>query len=481
MTPAPAAIGATLSPRSNVQTAWTAERVLFVGLMVVVALAPLPFASVQAWAWGLLAALTGVLLLGRVAGIVTGSAVPIEPLMTRPLLALYAMVVLWALFQTLSLSPIGWHHPLWAEAATRLGVPIDGSIALRPEGSMALLVRMCTYAGVFYLAAQYGRNRHRAKVPIAVIATAATMYAAYGLLEYVSKSETVLWFPKHAYLGDLTGTFINKNNFATYSGLGLLCTIALFYRAYSRWMDGVTVFSEKLHYTILFWGQHAWRYVGAMLLLMGALLYSHSRAGFTATLVGIVVFCLALAVNGAASRRFVRRFAMGCLVLTALLFAVSGRVMDVRLAAIDLSIEDRPKVYELTLSAIGDQPLLGSGLGSFEQVFRFYRTPDIHLIFDFAHNTYLESALELGLPAATLLLIAILLITYCNIRGARLRRRDEIYPCLGLGATALIGMHSLVDFSIQIPAVAVTYAAILGVAYAQSWSTAGQSSRMRRP
>ena len=48
-----------------------------------------------------------------------------------------------------------------------------------------------------------------------------------------------------------------------------------------------------------------------------------------------------------------------------------------------------------------------------------------------AHNTYLEVALELGIPAAAALFLAIgAACAYCAI-GVRRRRRDAVYPAAG--------------------------------------------------
>ena len=52
----------------------------------------------------------------------------------------------------------------------------------------------------------------------------------------------------------------------------------------------------------------------------------------------------------------------------------------------------------------------------------------------------------------------------------RRRRIDAVYPAIGLAATAQVAAHSLIDFGLQIPAVAVTYSLLLGVACAQSRS-----------
>jgi hypothetical protein len=42
---------------------------------------------------------------------------------------------------------------------------------------------------------------------------------------------------------------------------------------------------------------------------------------------------------------------------------------------------------------------------------------------------------------------------------------------LTVAATALVGFHSIFDFSLQIPAIALTYAVILGLGVAQAAPT----------
>lgn len=446
-------------------------RQIFLFLLTLLAIVPLPFAAVHVWAWGLLVTVSGGLLLAWSVGAATGRIAPPQLRWTGPLPVLFMMIVGWSLFQIAPFSPAAWHHPLWREAAVTLQTPLPGAIALNPGKGFGVLLRFCSYAAVFWLCLQYGTQASQAKAMITTIAGAAVAYATYGLIAYFSGSMTILWFPKEAYVTDLTSTFVNKNNYATYAGLGWLCLLALFYRAYRQSIAGVKPATEKWRHTLLFLEKAGWRYLIGMFLLIGALLYSHSRAGFACSVAGILVFCIALSFNRATDRKLVRRFGLVSVLLAIVLFSVSGRVIDERIGKTDLSQEERPRVYSLTWKAIGDQILLGSGLGSFEDLFRFYRTADIRSVFTYAHDSYLEAALEWGLPAASLLIGGLLFMTGVNIRGARFRRRDEIYPCLGLGATTLVGLHSLLDFSVQIPAVAVTYAAILGVAFAQSWNS----------
>ena len=96
---------------------------------------------------------------------------------------------------------------------------------------------------------------------------------------------------------------------------------------------------------------------------------------------------------------------------------------------------------------------------------------------DRAHNTYLEHAAELGLLAtAALYLEPVLLFAYC-VRGVFARRKDQVFPLVAACATVLVAVHALVYFGLQIPAVAVTYAAILGTGVAQGVP----SARKREP
>ena len=88
-----------------------------------------------------------------------------------------------------------------------------------------------------------------------------------------------------------------------------------------------------------------------------------------------------------------------------------------------------------------------------------------------AHNTYLELAVELGLPASLILIAIPAWITYRCWRGQAERHRDALYPAVAVAASVLVGVHSLFDFSLQIPAVAAVYAMLLGGGFAQSWPT----------
>jgi len=156
--------------------------------------------------------------------------------------------------------------------------------------------------------------------------------------------------------------------------------------------------------------------------------------------------------------------------------SVSGATTLGRIADTAWDVEGRREIYELTLEAVHNTPLTGTGLGTFKWVFPTYRTKDFPFAVEFAHNDYLENTLELGSPAAILLAASVVLLAVSCARGVFRRRRNAIMPCIGVGASLLVGVHACFDFSLQIPAVSLSYLLLLGVGVAQSTPTRQQTS-----
>jgi hypothetical protein len=57
------------------------------------------------------------------------------------------------------------------------------------------------------------------------------------------------------------------------------------------------------------------------------------------------------------------------------------------------------------------------------------------------------------------------------LKGAITRQTNETMPCVAASVAFLLGVHALVDFSLQIQAIALTFMALLGAGVAQSASS----------
>ena len=446
---------------------------LFRALVALVLLAPLPFGAVPAWAWAIMAGSAGTLLLGWAGLAATGRQQVVRP----PLrlwwgAAPFALAVLWALFQTVPFSPAELHHPLWRSAAEALGTPYAGAISLDPAASRESIVRIVTYAGIFWLALQFGRDPGRARAMLAAVATGSAVYALYGLAVHFSGANTILWFDKTAYRDVVTATFVNRNSFATFAGLGLLCTAAALRESVARTGEGAPDAKERLRRLLSERLLRNGILLGGGLVLGVALLLSESRAGTAASGLALLVFFTGLALRRGRPVRSLLLLAPTLALAGTALFVLSGDGLDRRLWASESDWQTRAEIHAQTRRAIRDAPALGTGLGTFEAVYRVYRTGRFEAAVARAHNDYLEIALELGIPAAACFVAALAALALLCAAGTFIRRRHAGLPAAGFAACTLVGTHALVDFSLQIPAVAATFALILGVATAQSWRSA---------
>ena len=441
-------------------------------LLGLVVLAPLPFASVETWSWGFIAAAVGALLIAWSIELMRTRRRPeIGLRRTWPYVLGFLAVVGWAAFQASPLAPEAWRHPLWDSAAGVLGADIAGRISLDPAATRAALTRLLAYGGIFWLALQYGQDARRARTAVFALCLAGLAYALYGLVIAFTGARMVLWYDKVAYVNDLTSTFVNRNSYATYAGLGLLCTTALLVKMIADSFASSSSRRVRLRRFLEELAGRGWILLLGWAAIATALLLTHSRAGLLSTALGFLALILTVGFTRTVKARYAALIGALPLIAGIAFFSLSGEITAKRLVATDVDREERLRVYELTLDAVEAAPLVGTGYGTFQDVFAFYRTPDMRKVYYQAHNTYLENALELGIPAALALAAVIVGLFLLTVRGLRRRRRDAVYPCLGAAATVLVAAHSLVDFSLQIPAVAVTYSFLMGISCAQSWSS----------
>jgi len=459
-----------LPPKNRVET-W-----LFWILVAIVALAPLPLgsnrplpASLLALAIGILSVAWGVLASFSVLSIRIGIDRIFWPLL------LYAAVCFWVLAQWMPWLPASVADPAWHEAARALGNEIPSRISVNPEATAKGLMLLLAYGGIFFLSLQFSRRPDLAHKAIRAIAIVGSIYAIYGILVFLSGNSWVVIYHKWSYWNSLTSTFVNRNSYATYAGLTLICAVAQLLERISPILT--SAYPAKIKLIVLIEAvasRAAWLSL-SILSITTALLLTASRAGVVSSVVGVVcliVFYLAR-YRVSRSQIFMTVAIVAAVVLG--IFATSGRHVAERIAIIgtDDGLSGRGDIYELTIEAIKSSPWTGTGLGTFADVFPAYRgvNQSIFVHWDKAHNTYLENALELGLPAAISLNLSIALLALTVARGGLQRKRNKMMPALGIAATLLVGLHAAVDFSLQIPAVAVLYAFIMGVAVSQSWST----------
>ncbi|MDP6430485.1 MAG: O-antigen ligase family protein [Rhodospirillales bacterium] len=396
-----------------------------------------------------------------------------------PGLMLWLSVAVWAWLQAFPGLPESLVHPLWAETSTIIGRPVTATISLDPEATRIATIRFLTYGAVFWIAARFCQNYIFATTTLKWFVAASGLYALYGFVVYVSGNETILWFEKWAYHRDLTSTFVNRNTYATFAGLGFLASVILTIDSMGRALRGNETARQFLSALIEWIVTRSWMPVSAMVLTFIALLLTHSRGGLLSTCLGFLILLIAVIRSGLIGKRVGYGLIVATIFAGVAAFNLSGEVVLKRLGTTSTVNEARPEVYARTLDAISSNPWLGTGYGTYEHAFMAYKSEKLSgFNWDKAHSSYLELAMELGVPATIAIGLAFIWLLVVNISGLIRRRRRKSFAVLGLAAIILVAAHALVDFSLQIPGFTVAFALIAGMAWGQSWPTEpGQGAR----
>jgi O-antigen ligase len=150
----------------------------------------------------------------------------------------------------------------------------------------------------------------------------------------------------------------------------------------------------------------------------------------------------------------------------ALLLARTGRI-----GSQGLFDDARWRVYGFCIEAIRQRPLLGSGAGTFGDLFPSLRADDFYSwgVWDYAHSTILEIAVEMGLPVAVTIVVAAA-ASLIIIGGAAIRSTDRTRSTLAAitGIAVLSYLHSTIDFSLQIPGYLILFGILLGCGLARA-------------
>lgn len=453
---------------------------VFWPMAILIAMAPLPLASDKPWAWNALSLIVGALLLWWGVSVFRASSTIGLSWRQHGLTTLLACLLLaWFAVQTLSSVPSGWQHPLWRDAATTLDTTLAGSISIDPAATGDALTRVLAYVGIFWLVMQVSRHTARARQLLLVVVAAGAVFAAYGMVAEIGGIGRELWSDGATITGSLTGPFLDRNSFAIYLGLCLMAALALLSSrrgadrtAPLRSREGLRQFLASLH-------PEAFTLMALAAVLATALALTHSGIGFICTVLGFAVFVVArTATRG---QRLGRSLTIGLIVAICGVLAIQfldGAPVS-RFAGDDTAVATRADLHGITVDAIADAPIRGHGLGTFPELFQVYRDasfPWLAPAFSRAHGAYLEFASEAGIVATLALLVIGGWLAAACVRGTMHQRRDAVFPALALAASVLVGMQAFVDFGVQMPAVATTFAAILATGFAHAWPTGNEET-----
>ena len=375
--------------------------------------------------------------------------------------------------------------PLWAETSALLGVPLTPSVSIARNQPFFTLGAPLAAMLALLCGLVLGADRVRARMLLQVMAWSGAVYAVYGILAHLLDPNYILWREKEAYLAVLTATFINRNTAAVYFGSCAVVWLLLLCEHIRERLPRGPIEWRKLPNRLLSDTRRDVLLSFSMLFLcLAAMFMTGSRAGVVLSLMALVLaFTLYFRRDLPARSGIVAALAAGG-AIALLLLQIMGSGVSARFDAQGAVDSGRLITYRSTLQMIADHPWFGTGQGTFVWSFPAYRSSVNSLwgTWDRAHDTLLEIAADLGLPLAGLVAAAWLVALAVLVHGVRRRRRDLAIPVAALSVAVLALLHSLVDFSLQIPGYTIVAFALFGTGLAQSFGNAagGRSEHLGR-
>jgi O-antigen ligase len=386
-------------------------KLIRIGLFFIVAFAVLSHGAVEPWARGVLECLSGVLL------------------------------ILWALwfFYADDAAEIVLPQLLFPLAALALAVSIQWAFRLTASrfSTRTELLLLLSMMILLFLAAQAFRTLSDWRTFAWFTMILAFFVAGLGILQHLTFNGKLYWFREMRYGGIPFGPFANRNHFAGFVELVLPMSLVPLLLGRVR-RDRLVI-------------------VGILAVIpLSALLLSASRGGIISFAAELAFLVLVVLLRRSGGRHL---YAGGAVLLLAFATVSWLGVNQIlarfsSLQTLEVTQSKRASMRHGTLKLFLDHPVLGTGLGTLQQVYPPYETLYDGKIVNHAHNDYLEALAETGWVGG---LCCAWFLGMVAIRGLRFLQSEgnSFANTLRLcGWTACCGLlvHSLVDFNLHIPA-----------------------------
>lgn len=454
---------------------------LFFSYLILIFWLPIPLGSNRPWAWSMIE-LAAFLLL---AGFLFQSYYSKQNILNKlseykHLILVVTCLPLWTLLQSLPLPQTLAYllNPSLADVYHMIEPAQYVTLSIDPSESLVSFFKSCSYIAIMLLSLLLVTSNKRLKLLLGVMVFSGAFQAVYGSLQTLSGTE-LSWVVGEPNKNIATGGFIYKNHFANYLlltlslGVGLLVSRMSDHQSNSHAVKKVldVLLSEKAILRI------------ALALMVIGLVLSRSRMGNAAffcsmTFTGIFAYFY----YQGRTKKLTWLIASLLVIDTFILGAWFGldKVQE-RIENTNFTQETRDEVTQYSFELIKEQPITGTGAGSYYTAFPQVQGDDVHLYYDHAHNDYIQFAVEYGVPM-TLLLGYIVLYSLRHTIYTMRNRHNALMKGTAFGCMmAIIGMliHISVDFNLQAPANAIYFILILTLSWQSRYLKRRKTSRKK--
>ena len=354
----------------------------------------------------------------------------------------------------------------WSEAAEsiRLFDPsrvMHGRISVAPNETIGAILLTSSYVAAFVAAALLLHTRQRRRL------FAWTLFASGMIQIIIGVAEPELADDR------VSGSFVNPNHLAGYLEIVLAVMFGVIWAEILTGRDrlyGAEQRSDQFERRLL----PLLPRILAWAAIAGGIAVTRSRGGILAAI--LMTFAL-LAMAALHRGRRVRRgrvAAMAAVAIVAGIVFVGVTTRDVPLTRFlatdprDVGTDSRVRIWEASIEAWKQSPILGSGLGAFRDSFRRVQPQDVKGLIDYAHNEPLQLLVSGGAIGLALGILAYggLMVVLFRLSLAQKHREESAMLLAAFGAMLALAFHGVTEFNLSIPAIAATLAMVAGMGIA---------------
>ena len=322
-------------------------------------------------------------------------------------------------------------------------------LSLYPYLTKLELLRMTSYFILLFLSGQAFRTPRQWRDFAWFVVLLGFSVAVFGVLQDLTSNGKLYWFKEMRYGGNAYGPYVNRNHFAGL--MELLIPVGLAMLA----VPGVRRQQMPLM---------------ALLAAMpvGALLLSGSRGGIIGFGCEVIVLIALLWIRRG-EKRHLFTFLVALVLAGGLVAWLGiGQVIQ-RFSMIhnpEVTEGQRLSMAKSAYHIFRDHPLTGTGVGTMISVYPAYETAYNGTIVDHVHDDHFELLAETGVVGTSCWLTFIVLLAVYGLKNVS-AHQDPVVRAVQLGTlVGCVGLlvHSFVDFNLHIPANALLFYVMAGMA-----------------
>ena len=348
------------------------------------------------------------------------------------------------------------------------------TLTLDPWATKTWLAMACIGVVGFLLGAVLIRtSRSRLLLLFTLVATGVSQ-VIWGIAQITRRPGEILYGIELEGASELFGSFVNRNHAADFLGMSLAAALGIAWWCYRRDTSRQrSAYDARGPVQLAISNPISFGTWLCIVFLGIGVVSTLSRGGWISIAAGLLLvpLCWQPGQQPRRARWIAVVGSLGLVVFLAMQFfglrdRVNKRMDDLEVE--NLLADSRLTHWAESFPAVEHFFPLGSGLGTYGYAYIPFNPQPDNVWFTHAHNQYLETAMELGLPGLLLLFAGLFFsATYC-LNLSR-RRRDYTKEALGvatLGSLAIQALHAVTDFGIMMPANLLTFSVLMGAAAA---------------